>query len=205
MRNRLTVFAITLLFSTTLIFAKSYRIHRLWGKGKIMISKKEAVRGMIINEKSKIICTTDEIGMSVINDLTGTYFDFYGKIAYPMELTINDYMELKCKYEKKKLLQKVPLWTKGSEDEKQYLYLLNDSLPIIIENVEDNASYWAKWMEEDKTMSKQLFLSPYKDCVYIHRDMFVNQTGRIVEIDIIVKDNMGEGRVKTLLVELLDQ
>ena len=203
MENRLLPLAFLILLSTYSTMASNYRIHRIFGKGQIVISNKSVHEGMSFDEKAKIRCTTNNVGMTVIDD-QGKFFDFYGKIAYPKEMTLEEHENLFREYERGKLHNRIGMMTKGMTDERKYLYLLYDSLTIRELQARKETQFEATWKIGEDTFHAIIPASEDKSELYISRYLFACNEKQIIELEIWAIDYFGKYQITTIWIELLN-
>ena len=205
MGSRIYIMAFVLCMMVCSASAKKYRVHRIFGKGKIVMLNKNVTEEMTFDDMTKIRCTTNTVGMTVIDD-KGNYFDFYSKLAYPKEMSMNEYLSLFQDYEREKLANiiNIPLRAKGVNDETRYLYMLYNSITIGNIRIRKEAQVEVRWKFGEDTKSSKLMVSADKGEVYISRKLFVGYKPQVLEMEIWATDNLGTYRVKTIWVELVD-
>lgn len=202
MQNNFFILVIFFSFFVNSLSAEKYTVHRIFGKGQIIITNNKAYEGMSFDSKEMIHCDTDLIGMTVIDE-KGKFTDFYGKIVSFKDMNIEDYKKLYQKYARTSLTKNVHMRTKGIEDEVQNFYIVYDSITINHPTIRPESQFYARWKTPDEK-SFELSTSTDKTGIYITRDIFGDIKPQIIEVDIWTKNNIGSYKIKTIWVELLD-
>lgn len=203
MKNKRISFLFILLVVPIFLYAGNYRIHRIFGKGKITISGKTAYKNMPFNDKDLILCSSKSIGMTVIDVKTGRYIDVYGAVAGTKSITIINYQKSFRKYEENKLINKVPTRTKGVDDNNQYLYILYDSLEVHYPGyINKNAKLETVWYDGDEEIRRFLPTSDDNKCFHLTPSLFGDKKPQLIEVKIEATDDLGDPYpLKTIWVE----
>lgn len=203
MENKRVSFLIILFLVPIFLYAGNYRIHRIFGKGKITISGKAAYKNMSFSDRDYILCSSTSIGMTVIDVKTGRYIDVYGAVAGTKSITIINYRRSFIKYETNKLINKVPLRTKGVDDDNQYLYILYDSLEVHYPGyINKNAKLETVWYDGDEEIRRFLPTSDDNKCFHLTPSLYGDKMPHLIELKIEATDDLGDPySITTIWVE----
>ena len=199
-----------LLSKGLILWADSCEVHRIFGKGDILISKRKAYEGMVFDDSEQIECSGAKVGMTVIYKSKrhqNEYVDFYAVVANGKPMALKAYRGNFRKYEAEHMSSSVPLRTKGLETDWQNLYVLLDKLTLYgWGHFLPETQFCAVWKDGDTEVVASLTASDDKTEIYLTQAIFCGRPPRPVEVRIMATDhwdNETPHLVRTIWIEPL--